>query len=101
MSRKLLCIRFEAREEINAAFEWYLQRSSRAAEAFLSELDAALALVVSHPQFHPVYTENTRRSILERLPYSVIFQEKDDTILVVAIAHAKRRQGYWAKRVKP
>jgi hypothetical protein len=30
----------------------------------------------------------------------VIFQEKDDMILVVAVAHAKRRPGYWAKRIK-
>jgi plasmid stabilization system protein ParE len=101
MSQKLLRIRLEAREEINLAFEWYLQRSPRAADAFLSELDAVLAHIVSHPQLHLVYTENTRRSILERFPYSVIFQEKDDTILVIAIAHAKRRPGYWAKRVQP
>jgi plasmid stabilization system protein ParE len=101
MSRKLLRIRVEAMEEINAAFEWYLQRSPRAANAFLSELDAALAHIVSHPQLHPTYTENTRRSILERFPYSAIFQEKDDTILIIALAHAKRRPGYWAQRVKP
>jgi len=32
-------------------------------------------------------------------PYSVIFQDKDDNILVVAVAHAKRRPGYWLKRI--
>ena len=32
-------------------------------------------------------------------PYSVIFQEKSDIILVVAVAHAKRRPGYWQTRI--
>ncbi len=33
-------------------------------------------------------------------PYSVIFREEANSILILAIAHAKRRPGYWAKRLK-
>jgi hypothetical protein len=32
-------------------------------------------------------------------PYSVIFQEKGEAILIIAVAHAKRRPGYWKARV--
>lgn len=99
MNRKPLRIRSEAQEEINSAFEWYFQRSPAAAEAFLTEIGASLEQIVSHPQLYPAYTKNTRRRILERFPYSVIFQEKDDVILVIAIAHAKRRAGYWRRRI--
>lgn len=99
MSRKLLRIRSEAREEINSAFEWYFQRSPRAAEAFLAEVATALAQIVSHPQLYPQYTANTRRRVLERFPYSVIFQEKDDRILIVAVAHSKRQFDYWKGRL--
>jgi len=99
VSRKSLRIRFEARQEIDSAFDWYFERSPRAAEAFLAEVDAALVQIVSHPQIHPPYTRNTRRRVLERFPYSVVFQEKGDIILIVAIAHAKRRFGYWRGRV--
>jgi len=45
-------------------------------------------------------TRNTRRRVLHSFPYSVIYQEKQDVILIVAVAHAKRREGYWAKRLK-
>ena len=36
-----------------------------------------------------------RRYIMERFPYAIGFQVFDDHVLVVAIAHAKRRPGYW------
>lgn len=99
MTQKVLRIRPEAREEIESAFDWYSERSPKAAVAFLAEIDASLVSIVSHPQAHPPFTKSTRRRILDRFPYSVIFQEKDDIILVVAIAHAKRRFGYWRGRV--
>jgi toxin ParE1/3/4 len=49
---------------------------------------------------YPMSTRNTRRRVLHTFPYLVIYQEKVDVILVVAVAHAKRREGYWAKRLK-
>ena len=98
MKQKTLRIRSEAREEIDAAFDWYFERSPKAADAFLAEIATSFAQIVSHPQLYPPFTKNTRRRVLERFPYSVIFQEKDDIILVIAIAHAKRRFGYWRQR---
>jgi plasmid stabilization system protein ParE len=96
---KRIRIHSQAQKEINEAFEWYFKRSPKAAEAFLSEIGASVAQIASHPQFYPVYTRNTRRRILEKFPYSVIFQEKDEVILVVAVAHAERRPGYWRGRI--
>jgi len=99
MRRKRLRIRSEAQEEINAAFDWYFKRSPEAADRFLTEIGASLAQIASHPQLYPVYTKNTRRRVLTGFPYSVIFQLKDDAILVVAVVHAKRRAGYWRGRI--
>lgn len=99
MTSKNLRIRSEAQEEINSAFEYYFRRNPIVAEAFLNELGSALKQIAAHPQIHSLYTKNTRRCLLERFPYAVVFQEKADVILVVAIAHAKRRPGYWAKRL--
>jgi plasmid stabilization system protein ParE len=99
MKRKPLRIQSQAQEEINEAFEWYFKRSPAAAEAFLAEIAVSMAEIACHPRLYPPYTKNTRRRVLSAFPYSVIFQEKDETILVVAVAHAKRRPGYWKGRV--
>jgi len=98
MRSKRLRIRSEAWQEIAEAFEWYLARSTEAAGAFLDEIEESLRLIVSHPRLYPAYTANTRRRVLERFPYSVVYREKDDVLLVIAVAHVKRRPGYWKRR---
>ena len=99
MMRKRIRIQSQAQQEINEAFDWYFKRSLEAADAFLTEIGESLAQIVSRPQLYTAYTKNTRRRILVNFPYPVIFQEKDDVILIVAVAHAKRRPGYWRKRI--
>lgn len=99
MKRKRLRILAQAQQEISEAFDWYFNRSHEAADAFLTEIGASLKQIASHPQLYPAFTKNTRRRVLANYPYFIVFQEKEDIILVVAIAHAKRRPGYWRKRV--
>jgi plasmid stabilization system protein ParE len=99
MKRKKLRIQAQARQEIDEAFDWYFKRSPEAADAFLTEIGAALKQIVSHPQLYPTYTKNTRRRLLEKYPYFVVFPAKKDMILIVAVTHAKRRPGYWRGRV--
>lgn len=40
-----------------------------------------------------------RRARLPRFPYAVIFMDLGTEIRVLAVAHAKRRPGYWLDRV--
>jgi plasmid stabilization system protein ParE len=100
MANRPIRIRPEAELEIEEAFERYRQESARIADRFLKEIGASLEKIRRHPRLYPPYTRNTRRRILGSFPYSVIYQEKQDVILIVAIAHAKRHEGYWASRLK-
>jgi plasmid stabilization system protein ParE len=99
VKHKPLRIQSHAQEEINRAFNWYFERSPAAADAFLTEIDACLSQIADNPQLYPAFTKNTRRRVLSRFPYSVIFQQKEEIVLVVAVAHAKRRPGYWHGRI--
>jgi plasmid stabilization system protein ParE len=100
MSRRKLLIHSEAQLEIEEAFERYRQESPRTADRFLKEIGASLKKIRSSPRLYPPYTKNTRRRVLGSFPFSVIYQDRENMILIVAIAHAKRREGYWAKRLK-
>jgi plasmid stabilization system protein ParE len=42
---------------------------------------------------------NIRRALLKTYPYAVVFREGEEEILILAIAHGKRRPGYWRKRM--
>lgn len=91
----------EARREIDDAFEWYLERSVRAAESFVRELDSAFTLILSSPGIWPHFEAGTRRYVLRTFPYDIVYREIPTGIQVVAIAHHKRRPRYWRGRLSP
>jgi plasmid stabilization system protein ParE len=97
ISRKLR-VHSEAQVEIEEVFERYRQESPLTADRFLAEIGLSLKRIATNPKLYPFYTKNTRRRVLGSFPFSVVYREKEDIILIVAIAHAKRREGYWKKR---
>lgn len=40
-----------------------------------------------------------KRLLLHRFPFSVVVLEKEDTFVIVALAHFARRPGYWQDRI--
>ncbi len=40
----------------------------------------------------------TRRLLLPRFPYQIVYRIRPGEIVVVAIAHSRRRPGYWKSR---
>ena len=90
----------EASRELEEAFEWYLERSLQAAEAFLRETDRAVAVIAAAPRVWPRFEVGTRRYVLHRFPYNIIYRETEPGIEVVAVAHHKRRPRYWYRRLR-
>jgi len=70
----------EAVAEARAAFIWYEQRDPRAAAAFLGELDQAVARVLESPLTWPGYDGGTRRCLLERFPFFLVYRERENRI---------------------
>jgi plasmid stabilization system protein ParE len=90
----------EAEAETDAAFEHYWVDSPTAAFDFDTELRAAYARLSRTPRVCPSFLHGTRRILLERFPFSVVFRELLHEIQIVAVAHAKRRPGYWTNRLR-
>lgn len=89
----------DARRELNEALAWYLERSQTAAEAFIQEVDRAVGVIVSAPGIWRRFEAGTRRYVLHRFPYGIIYREIGGGIEVVAVAHHKRRPRYWRDRL--
>ncbi len=88
----------EAESELLEAQAWYRERSEVAAQAFALDLDRALSTIAAAPDRWPVRPHGERRLILSRFPYSVLYRVRSDAIFITAIAHQKRRPGYWRHR---
>lgn len=90
----------EAKAEANGAIDWYWAQSRSAALELAKELRNAYSKLRRAPKVCPIYIHGTRRVILDRFPFSVVFREVPTGLQIVAVAHAKRRPGYWARRLK-
>lgn len=89
----------DARTEFDNAFDWYAERSTKAAIGFADEVNRIINMIAAEPQRHARTYANCRLCRLVRYPYCIIYRDENETILIMAIAHTKRRPGYWRDRL--
>ena len=99
MASKKVEFHEEAALEYEAALEWYLERSLLAATKFDDALSRAMDMIVEAPHRWPAGSHGTRRFLLQRFPFAIVYRELPATIQVLAIAHARRKPGYWKQRL--
>jgi plasmid stabilization system protein ParE len=87
-----------AADEAEAAERWYRERNETASMRFRHELDRAVDLISDRPEAWSPYVGGTRRILLRRFPFFVVYRVFDERVQIVAVAHARRRPGYWRKR---
>ncbi len=87
-----------ALREIIAALEYYEGQASGLARSLDADLTRSLDFVKANPHLGSPFQSGTRRVVLHRFPYTVVYKELKDEILVVAFAHQKQRPGYWRDR---
>jgi len=87
-----------AADEAEAAERWYRDRNETAAMRFRRELDRAVELIAERPEAAPPYVASTRRFLLRRFPFFLVYRVFEQRVQVVAVAHARRRPHYWLQR---
>ena len=88
----------DASAELQAAYDWYRDRNPLVATAFFQEIDHAVDMIREHPDRWPLHIAGTRRYILRRFPFSVVFRVSGSKIVILAFAHGRRRPTYWRHR---
>jgi plasmid stabilization system protein ParE len=100
---KPLLIEAEASRELEDAARWYEEQRPGLGERFLDEVAVALERIVLFPAagFPVPYVSPelaARRSPVMRFPYHVVYLDTPDAIRILAVAHDRRRPGYWLGR---
>ena len=88
----------EAEEEMNEAARFYERRKKGLGFEFLNEVERTIASILTHPRSGPAISPSIRRRIVHRFPFGVLYAIHRDKIVIVAVAHLKRRPGYWKDR---
>lgn len=89
--------------ELEAAI-WYETQRQQLGDEFLVELDAAIKRIHNEPGSFAALESysgpgDVRRCLLKRFPYVVVFLNRPEEVLVVAISHVRRRPFYWLERL--
>lgn len=94
-----------AGEEAERAADWYTNEQLALGLDFEQELAIAVSLLrreptpsVPYPRIAAKY--GVRRLILKRFPYDLVFVEREQGIMIVALAHHARKPGYWRGRLR-
>ena len=86
-----------ASDEFSEAVRWYEARRSGLGGEFFDAVAATLSLIETRPEIGTTISADglTRRALLARFPYQVVYRLRPTEIVIAAIAHLKRRPGYW------
>jgi toxin ParE1/3/4 len=84
-----------ARRDIREAKAFYRKDSAEAAASFVAAFKYGMRLIRENPLRGSPYEHGTRRYVMSRRPYAIIYSVTEEGIYVVAVAHHKRETGYW------
>ena len=87
-----------AREDLNDAAAFYEASVPGLEDAFLDDVERAIDDIRENPRIGAPIGREFRRAILRHFPFTIVYAERDDEIVIVAIAHDRRRPGYWRGR---
>ena len=89
----------EADVDMANAVAFYNAQRAGLGAAFNAEVESAVARIVQYPLAWSPISKRCRSCQTRRFPYNVIFRVLESEILIVAIAHQRRRPGFWEERI--
>ena len=92
----------EAMTELFEAVDWYEEQREGLGEELFDAIERAMGrIMLQGPRAFPRVLEDprTRRVLVQRFPYAVIYADEATLVRIVAFAHLKRRPAYWSNRV--
>ena len=88
----------EASAELEATVEFYESRLEGLGIRFLAAVESAIERISAWPESESPLSESLIKMIVSGFPYSIIYRETENQILLLALAHHYRRPGYREQR---
>jgi toxin ParE1/3/4 len=89
----------EASQEYTQAAEYYAAIAPELGGRFYDEIERLIDQVRRQPDRFLCVSPPARRALARKFPYSVVYLDEPDRVWIIAVMHAKRRPGYWRKRL--
>ena len=87
-----------AAEELTAAVQIYEDQATGLGADLNAEVRRLTNLLCSTPRIGERLDSMHRRFPLQRFPFGLVFRVDGELLRIIAVAHRRRRPGYWRKR---
>ncbi len=89
-----------AEAEFREAIAHYEGRREGLGDEFREAVEKAVQRIEKMPKAFGISNEmeGTRKCVLQRFPYTLFFLELEEQIWIAAVAHQRRKPGYWGNR---
>lgn len=81
----------EARDEFDAAVDWYEQQRPGLGVAFLDRVREVLMRIADNPRMHGTVYQDVRKAVVRKFSYVVLYREEADEVIVVSVFYRQRR----------
>jgi len=88
----------DAEEEMLQAAVYYESQSSGLGIDYLSKVERAVQAIEESPMTWPIVEGELRRRLVRRFPFGILYRIDPEEIVIVAVAHLRRKPGYWRER---
>lgn len=95
-----MIVRFrpEAEQEFKEARLWYRRQQLGLDSEFTRCVDEAVERIVRQPQMYPIALGSSRKTMVRRFPFQVIYEVSEHHIMILAVFHTKRDPQHWQNR---
>jgi plasmid stabilization system protein ParE len=89
VTRRVL-IRAAAEKDLDDAHKWYNGQRPGLGDEFLVSIAEALTRLEQHPERYRVIYKDFRRVLVERFPYRIFYQLRENDVIVFRVIHHAR-----------
>jgi toxin ParE1/3/4 len=89
----------EAEWDLHQAIIFYERERPGLGRELRQEVEATVRRIQQNPRAFPLQADQeTRKGLVNRFPYTVVFIELEEVLWIAAVAHQKRHPQYWSGR---
>ena len=89
----------EAEQElVEGALYYAREANAELGHAFVTEFARSATLLQEQPRLGAPWRGQIRRLPLRRFPYSIVYHLSGSEVRVLAVAHQRRKPGFWRGR---
>jgi len=88
----------DAARELIRSVEYYEGKSPGLGAEFLDEMESVIARIMRYPDSGTLITAESKRILLRRFPFGIVYEAREDLLTITAVMHLRRNPDYWKSR---